>query len=463
MLDAIRGGKYGGIIAWHPDRLARNMKEAGEVIDLLDKRIIKDLRFVSFSFENTTAGKMLLGMTFVLSKQYSDQLSDNVSRGNRRSIDEGKYINRAKHGYYKDRNQYLRPDSDNFVLIKQAFHMRLAGKTLDEIAAYLNEKGYSRRQKDGSYRLFKMTKQKVDKFLVDPAYTGVVRYGKNVVDLSTKYDFTPVITVEEFQGINKLSRNQVFRLARRFRKPETVKADLLRGMVICAECGEPMIAGITAKKAKDGITRYFYYRCDTEDCSRHGKSMRAKVIVDYVCDFLKKKPFSAPGSYEHYVKEMGAVSAKRQRDAKSTIASLEARKRTLQNRHQRTKELLLSDDDPETRAAFRGDLKKIAADLRNVDSEIKKGREAIAANKGSVLTHAEFLELMEKLPKILHGMKTMADIDFAIRKMYLNFTVNGKNVVKATLCQPFDELYTLTVPNGGHGETRTPNPYGTRF
>lgn len=57
MIEAIKKGQYDGIIAWHPDRLARNMKDAGEVIDLLDKGTIKDLRFVSFNFENSPSGK----------------------------------------------------------------------------------------------------------------------------------------------------------------------------------------------------------------------------------------------------------------------------------------------------------------------------------------------------------------------------------------------------------------------
>ncbi len=65
MVDDIQKGKYDGIIAWHPDRLARNMKDAGEIIDLLDKQIIKDLQFVSFTFQNNTMGKMLLGIAFV--------------------------------------------------------------------------------------------------------------------------------------------------------------------------------------------------------------------------------------------------------------------------------------------------------------------------------------------------------------------------------------------------------------
>jgi site-specific DNA recombinase len=96
MIDDIKAGKYDGILAWHPDRLARNMKDAGEIIDLLDKGIIKDLQFVSFTFENNASGKMLLGIAFVLSKQYSDQLSNNVCRGVKRSIEEGKWLTTAK-------------------------------------------------------------------------------------------------------------------------------------------------------------------------------------------------------------------------------------------------------------------------------------------------------------------------------------------------------------------------------
>jgi DNA invertase Pin-like site-specific DNA recombinase len=81
MLDQIKKGKYDAILSWHPDRLSRNMMEAGEIIDLLDKKIIKSLKFPSFEFTNDPSGKMLLGMAFVLSKQYTDKLSTDVARG----------------------------------------------------------------------------------------------------------------------------------------------------------------------------------------------------------------------------------------------------------------------------------------------------------------------------------------------------------------------------------------------
>lgn len=91
LVEDVKSGLIDGIISWHPDRLSRNMKEAGEHIDLLDKGILKDLRFATSTFENSPTGKMLLGISFVLSKQYSEHLSESVSRGNKHKTEDGKF------------------------------------------------------------------------------------------------------------------------------------------------------------------------------------------------------------------------------------------------------------------------------------------------------------------------------------------------------------------------------------
>lgn len=101
VLNGIKKGLYDGILSWNPDRLARNMKEGGEVIDMIDEGLIKDLKFVTHHFTSDANGKMLLGMAFVLSKQYSDDLSQKVTRGVRRSFAEGKSP-APKHGYTRD-------------------------------------------------------------------------------------------------------------------------------------------------------------------------------------------------------------------------------------------------------------------------------------------------------------------------------------------------------------------------
>lgn len=454
MIDKIRSGKYDGILSWHPDRLARNMKDAGEMIDLVDKGIIKDLQFVSFTFQNTPSGKMLLGITFVLSKHYSDSLSVNVSRGNERSLLEAKYINASKHGYFKDENQHMHPDGENFILIKNSFKMRLEGKIMDEIAKYLNDNGYRKWHKDGKRRVFIWNKAKVEKLLRDPSYAGVVIYGKAIINLTEFYDFHSAISVPDFMKINKLGdKEQLIKLAKKQRRKESVKANLLRGMVICDECGEAMHAGITPKKTKDGVKKYFYYRCDTDDCDNRGKSVRAKVVMDHIHDFLTQKPFSSVASYNHYKEEMGRVVDERMIETKKILSSLRKQKSDLDIRLIRTKDMLTSDEEEAIKEHYRGDLKKINEGLQSIESRIEQQKELIAKGKAGLLTYEEFLELMEKTGQIMRKIKNMNELDYLCRKMYMNFTIRQKKVIKSTLNQPFDDLYNAKVHSSGRGET----------
>jgi DNA invertase Pin-like site-specific DNA recombinase len=127
MIKDIRQGKYDAVISWHPDRLARNMREGRELIDMVDEDILKDLRFVTHYFTNDANGKMLLGMAFVLSKYYSDDLSQKVSRGMRLSFAEGKSSGTPKPGYIRDESGFYQPDGNNFTLISEAWQMRLTG------------------------------------------------------------------------------------------------------------------------------------------------------------------------------------------------------------------------------------------------------------------------------------------------------------------------------------------------
>lgn len=449
VIENVKKGKYDGILSWHPDRLSRNMKDAGEIIDLVDKGIIKDLQFVSFSFQNSPSGKMLLGITFVLSKHYSDSLSVNVSRGNERSLLEAKYINASKHGYFKDENQHMHPDSENFLLIKNAFKMRLEGKIMEEIAKYLNENGYRKWHKDGKRRPFAWNKAKIEKLLRDPSYAGVVVYGKSVINLTDFYDFQSAISVPDFMKINRLGdKEKLIKLAKKQRRKESIKANLLRGMVICEECGEAMHAGITPKKTKDGIKKYFYYRCDTEDCDRYGKSVRAKVIMDYIYDFLDQKPFSSTASYNHYKEEMSRIADERLIEARKILHSLKKQKNDLENRLIRTKDILVSDEEEVIKENYRGDLKKIKEGLQGMESRIEKQKELIAKGKAGLLTYEEFLELMEKMAQIMRKVRNMSELDYLCRKMYMNFTIQGKKVIKSTLNQPFEDLYKAKVHSG---------------
>ncbi len=458
MVEGFKQGKYEGVIAWHPDRLARNMKDAGELIDLLDKQIIKDLKFVSFTFENNTTGKMLLGISFVLSKQYSDQLSDNVKRGNKRSIEEGKYINKGKHGYYKDRNQFLRPDGDNFVLVKTAFQMRKQGATLETIVEYLNNNKYSvKRGREGKHTVYKIDIKRVADFLKDPSYAGVLLHGNNVKDLTEAYNFVPAVSVDDFFAINKNSPfSRAFKLARKQYKPESIKADLMRGMVICEGCQQPMSAGLTSKKTSEGKRQYFYYRCETSECPFQNKSVRAKVIIDAACEFLSNHNFTSRAAYDHYVQEMKAVSKQREAILRKEYDILNAAQRQDGIRLSQIKELFLNETDNEIKDNFKGDLAKKQAAIKQRGIELEKMKYALQNQAAAILDYPLFLELFKQLPNSIRKTRNMADLDMLMKKIFSNFTINNQKVAQITLNQPFDRLANVVdFSNGGLNGTRT--------
>ena len=60
-----------GILAWHPDRLARNSVDGGKIIYLVDTGAITSLRFPQFWFEPTPQGKFMLQVAFGQSKYFS--------------------------------------------------------------------------------------------------------------------------------------------------------------------------------------------------------------------------------------------------------------------------------------------------------------------------------------------------------------------------------------------------------
>jgi len=453
MLSSINAGKYDGIISYHPNRLSRNMREAGDIIDLLDKGIIKDLKFPSYTYVNDTSGKMMLGVTFVMSKQYSDHLSDSVKRGNKHSIEEGKYINKSKHGYKKDRNGLLRPDGNNFTLISEAFQMRLNGVILDEIAEYLNKNNYSRQNsKTGKKYTAHMKKEAVRRFMKDPVYTGVVLYGENVVDLTEVYDFIPAVSVEEFMAINKLEKNSdVIKLAKSFKRTGAVKSDLLRGKVICSECGEPKMTGITAKQLKEGDKYYFYYRCETEGCRFENKSTRAKVVVDFAVKYFKSRPFSNIVAYEHYKEEMVRVSNERLKETKNLLRTKKSELVKAKSRLQDLKTAMVLEKDEEMKEFQKDDFHKTSDQIVKLNEQLEELSKKLESVRSAILTYKEFLELFDNMASLLAKDLKMKDLNTILQKVYLNFTVNKKSVVGYTLNEPFASLESVETLNVSDG------------
>ena len=70
MFSEIEKGNAQGILAWNPDRLARNSIDGGKIIYLVDTEKIKSLKFPTFWFEPTPQGKFMLSVAFGQAKYF---------------------------------------------------------------------------------------------------------------------------------------------------------------------------------------------------------------------------------------------------------------------------------------------------------------------------------------------------------------------------------------------------------
>ena len=139
-----------GILAWHPDRLARNSIDGGRIIYAVDTSKIVSLRFPTFWFEPTPQGLFMLQVAFGQSKYYSDNLKQNVERGIRQKLRRGEWLTKAPFGYLN--NQKLRniePDPVKSKIIVQAFLEYAKGHHgLESISEFLALHGVT--QKSGT-------------------------------------------------------------------------------------------------------------------------------------------------------------------------------------------------------------------------------------------------------------------------------------------------------------------------
>lgn len=256
MILSFKTGKYQGLLSWSPDRLSRNMKEAGEIIEMLDSGEIQDLQFKTYAFDNSPNGKMMLGILFATSKQYSDKLSVDVIRGIKGNTQDGKYNGVIKKGYFADSQSGLfMPDAHNWQLLRRAVIMRLKErKTNQAIADYLNDTHFNvRRYETDEYKVFKMTKKIIGDIFADPFYCGAYKYGDNITNLNDQYNFMPLITPDEFIALNR-SMASDFNEQSVGRSSISQRLDfgILRGKVICDYCDKTMAFQRTKiKKSKN--------------------------------------------------------------------------------------------------------------------------------------------------------------------------------------------------------------------
>ena len=188
MMSMIKSGKIDAIVCWKLDRLARNMTEGGQLIDLLSSGTLKAIIThdkVFYPWDNV----IVMSVEFSQGKQFVKDLSVNVKRGQTKKATLGLPHGVAALGFLNDKseekgNRKWLVDSPRLKVIKILLDRFLtgtysAGKLYKYATQTLKLTTVKRKRLGGDF----ITPSRIYTILTDPIYAGFFFYNNERYDL----------------------------------------------------------------------------------------------------------------------------------------------------------------------------------------------------------------------------------------------------------------------------------------
>ena len=268
LIKRIERDEANGILAWHPDRLARNSMDGGKIIYLTDTNKLVDLRFPTYKFENTAQGKFMLSIIFGQSKYFVDSLSENVKRGFRQKLRRGEYPSFAPIAYKNNvLNHTIEVVPEDAQRVKELFELYATGRySIMEMRKLAAASGLASRRKKRP-----LSYSNIERLLKNPFYYGAFRFKDELYEGI----HPPIISKELFDNAQT-----ALSLHSKPRK-NGPHYHVFRGFIKCDNCG----CTITSEIQKQ---RYIYYRCTKKRGECQQPFLREEALVSQINDAIEK-------------------------------------------------------------------------------------------------------------------------------------------------------------------------------
>ncbi len=396
MLDRIEKGEAQGILAWHPDRLARNSIDGGRIIYLLDIGKLKDLKFPTFWFDNTPQGKFMLNIAFGQSKYYIDNLSENIKRGHRAKLRKSIWPSFAPLGYLNNhKTKGIDVDPEKAPLIRKAFELYATGEyTLKAIAKILKDAGLR------SYKGKVLSVSCVQRMLKNPFYYGIFRFNGEIYDGSHE----PIISKKLFDAVQQVMNNRGKKKWKR--KHNFAFSRLMR----CGNCG----CMITAEIQKGHI----YYRCTKQKCDE--RYLREEKLVEQLKAIIQK--VSLPDEWaEKMLAEIEREKEQAKQETKSLVQNLLDQKAAIEKKMDRLLDLYIEGKDIEPEE-YQAKKQKLLNEKLEIQQKIKDFEQA----GNNWLEPMKEMILASSQAKILLSQSDNSQIRTFLKNIGSNFILKGK-------------------------------------
>jgi len=255
ILKDLRSGRYSGILTWAPDRLSRNAGDLGSLVDLMDQKVLHEIRTYGQKFTNSPNEKFLLMILCSQAKLENDNKSVNVKRGLRTRIEMGLWPGIAPTGYLNekrlDRKCQVIIDPQRAAIIKQIFEKyAYDGWSGRKLYHWLKFEINFRTINDHHLSL-----SSIYRIIQNHFYYGILEYPNGSGNFYTGKQ-EPIITRELFIAAQaELKKDNITH--------GESKEFAFTKLMTCGLCGSGITAQEKFKKLKtNGLTaRYVYYGC----------------------------------------------------------------------------------------------------------------------------------------------------------------------------------------------------------
>jgi DNA invertase Pin-like site-specific DNA recombinase len=268
MLDAIRSGEVEAIIAWHPDRLYRKLRDLEELIEVAEAKgiTIRTVRAGEFDL-GTPTGKMLARILASVSAGEGDIKADRWRRSIRQRRERGDLPKMGPRLYGYNRDGSIIPDEARHV--RALVDDLLDGVGLLRAAHNLNERG-SRSTLGNEW-----SRVSVLKYLRNGRLAGRSTLRGETL---ARGQWDALLDEETFEQVQQIIN------ARKGTVPPRARVSLLIGVVHCGLCDRPLVTN--SRAARSGETkRVRTYRCSTQPGS--GGCGRITVAADPVDELVE--------------------------------------------------------------------------------------------------------------------------------------------------------------------------------
>ena len=297
LIEDIKKEKFNGLLTWAPDRLSRNAGDLGSLVDLMDQKLLIEIRTYGQIFKNSPNEKFLLMILGSQAKLENDNRGVNVKRGLRTRCEMGLWPTCALTGYLNERTSERKCrviiDPQRGPVIKKMFekvaHERWSGRKVYHWLKFeinFKTKGNKNLSLGNIYRLLQM-----------PFYYGPFEYPRNSGNwYQGKHE--PLITKELFDLTQEqLKRDRIVQESREF---------AFTKLITCGHCGSGISACEKYKKLKNGsVNKYIYYGCTkARDLNCKGGYLREEEIISQLIRIIDKIDIHEIGIKKQFQEEV---------------------------------------------------------------------------------------------------------------------------------------------------------------